>query len=667
MEDLTNHWCSLSLSDREGQGLCLKSDQAITEHGILARFLTKRPLNIDAIANTFTPLWRSKSGFKVKLLGNHLVLFSFASVNEVDRILSLEPWSFDKHIMVLLRYNKDISVKESELTKVPFWVQVFDIPLRFRNKVIAEQICDPVGDILKHNETEEWDGGSFIRVRALIDISHPLCRGRLITLEDGKDHWVSFKYERLPNLCYWCGCLTQNDKDCETWIESEGNLNSMNQQFGAWLRAPPFSATRKKVISVPGFFAKKKSSSSSYTSSNSTIRPPSDHQHDERELQSVTDHTPSNGTDVTSDNHRASGACVGGRSTQSINEGIKDVPPIQFKLNDDFEKLIQNLDNEIKRFDGATDSLDNSENLRPISTKATPATAGPQLGPNFESSNLQNLEPTPQCDPAKMDHDQVRIKAQAEGKWLRIQRPTHLKEIQNFEVNLGKRCPPNKLVPPNPPKRRALGSVVYDENCPPTAEAAFRELEVVTRAQDPSALFLAETWAEEARLKKLCGELRFDHCWVGPSAGKTGCLVLLWKNSVKIEVVSSSPNHIDAIIGDVSAVQWRFTGIYGHADPSKKHETWSLIRGLHRKFSLPWLCAGDFNEILWSHEKLGLGPRKEGVMRDFRDTLDECGLMDLGFVGDKFTWRGKRAAGLVLERLDRAVADNRWFALNPGT
>ena len=55
MEDLTKHWSSLSLSDREGPGLCLKSEQAITEYGIVARFLTKCPLNIDAIATTFTP------------------------------------------------------------------------------------------------------------------------------------------------------------------------------------------------------------------------------------------------------------------------------------------------------------------------------------------------------------------------------------------------------------------------------------------------------------------------------------------------------------------------------------------------------------------------------------------------------------------------------------
>ena len=91
MEDLTKHWSSLSLSEIEGPGLCLRSDQATTEHGIVARFLTKRPLNIEAIANTFTPLWRSKSGFKVKNIGDHVVLFSFDNKSDVDRILSAEP------------------------------------------------------------------------------------------------------------------------------------------------------------------------------------------------------------------------------------------------------------------------------------------------------------------------------------------------------------------------------------------------------------------------------------------------------------------------------------------------------------------------------------------------------------------------------------------------
>ncbi|KAK9992081.1 hypothetical protein SO802_027066 [Lithocarpus litseifolius] len=193
------------------------------------------------------------------------------------------------------------------------------------------------------------------------------------------------------------------------------------------------------------------------------------------------------------------------------------------------------------------------------------------------------------------------------------------------------------------------------------------ELESFIRAQDPSALFLAETWAGKARLISLCLELGFDQYWVTQQVNRLGCLALFWKKSLKIEVTSSSPNHIDAVVGDSLENKWRLTGIYGFADQAKKSDTWALLRQLHASSSLPWLCAGDFNEILWSHEKCGLGPRSETPMQAFREVLDETGLKDLGYVGKKFTWKGRRQSGFVLERLDRAVANNQWFSQNPGT
>ena len=114
--------------------------------------------------------------------------------------------------------------------------------------------------MIKQSDSKVYDGGNFIRVKVSIDITMPLCRGRIIKLKDDKQVWVSFKYERLPNICYWCGRLTHNDKDCEIWIESEGTLRNDQKEFGPCLRAPPFLVFRKNTIVVPGYYSTRKMS-----------------------------------------------------------------------------------------------------------------------------------------------------------------------------------------------------------------------------------------------------------------------------------------------------------------------------------------------------------------------------------------------------------------------
>ena len=71
---------------------------------------------------------------------------------------------------------------------------------------------------------------------------------------NGKQIWISFKYERLPNLCYWCGRLIHEDKDYEIWIDSEGTLKPKDRQFGLGLRAPAFISTRKTRLTMSGFY-----------------------------------------------------------------------------------------------------------------------------------------------------------------------------------------------------------------------------------------------------------------------------------------------------------------------------------------------------------------------------------------------------------------------------
>ena len=46
-----------------------------------------------------------------------------------------------------------------------------------------------------------------MQVKVLVDIFCPLCRGRKVNFEDDLEGWVSFQYERLPNICFSCGML----------------------------------------------------------------------------------------------------------------------------------------------------------------------------------------------------------------------------------------------------------------------------------------------------------------------------------------------------------------------------------------------------------------------------------------------------------------------------
>ena len=110
-----------------------------------------------------------------------------------------------------------------------------NIPIGYRNKSVAEDICEAIGWVDRSTGDTECEGGSYIRVRVTLDVFQLLCRGRVVTFEDGGKIWINFRYERLPNICYWCGCFEHDDRDCDLWIQSKGTLRQEEQQFGSWI------------------------------------------------------------------------------------------------------------------------------------------------------------------------------------------------------------------------------------------------------------------------------------------------------------------------------------------------------------------------------------------------------------------------------------------------
>jgi exonuclease III len=189
------------------------------------------------------------------------------------------------------------------------------------------------------------------------------------------------------------------------------------------------------------------------------------------------------------------------------------------------------------------------------------------------------------------------------------------------------------------------------------------------KREDPDVLFVSETKMEQDKLEWFRWKLEMPHMMVKNCEGRSGGLVLFWKREVNLKVIGfMSRYHIDTEITEPDGFVWRFTGIYGDPRTDGKENTWRLMRTLRHQNNKPWLCGGDFNEILHPWEKEGGVPRPQACMDRFKETLELCELDDLRFVGDAFTWRNNNhdANKYIRERLDRAVATQSWRDRFPG-
>lgn len=144
-------------------------------------------------------------------------------------------------------------------------------------------------------------------------------------------------------------------------------------------------------------------------------------------------------------------------------------------------------------------------------------------------------------------------------------------------------------------------------------------------------------------------------------------MALLWKHEGGVVVIGSCRNYIDFEVMHEQIGKWRYTGYYGFPERDKRHEVWNMIKQLAGVSSLPWCIISDFNDLMADDEKKGRVRHPRVLLRGFSDTIMDCGLIDLGFTGEKFIWeRSRGKENWVQERLDRGFATSDWCDVFPG-
>ncbi|XP_073019426.1 uncharacterized protein [Primulina eburnea] len=155
--------------------------------------------------------------------------------------------------------------------------------------------------------------------------------------------------------------------------------------------------------------------------------------------------------------------------------------------------------------------------------------------------------------------------------------------------------------------------------------------------------------------------LGFETCFAVDRLGRSGGIGVLWRKYVDFTIVNYSRNHVDLIASDEEHGEWRCTGYYAFPERHRRRESWNFIRSLAAQSSLPWLCIGDYNDMLSTEDKRGRVTHPQWLIFGFREAIDDCNLTDIPLNGHQFTWeRSRGSENFVEERIDQVMGTPTW-------
>ena len=254
--NLLEKWRKFSLTEDEAPGLEVEADamgnsMALGSNYLLGRLITDRLFNREAFKSSMLRLWGVTRGITVKDIGENLFVFQFTQAAERNRVLKGSPWLFDNYLLALTEFDGSCPASHIQFNRCYFWVQIHRVPLYYMTKETDERVGGTLGNVVSVDVPEHGVGwGPFLRVRLSLDITKPILRGHLVTFHAVGQLWISFKYERLPWICFHCGVIGHLERDCDAPARSSGGtmVGDEVKQYGAWLRAAEPMKRRRAVV-----------------------------------------------------------------------------------------------------------------------------------------------------------------------------------------------------------------------------------------------------------------------------------------------------------------------------------------------------------------------------------------------------------------------------------
>ncbi|KAH1265639.1 hypothetical protein GmHk_01G001310 [Glycine max] len=145
------------------------------------------------------------------------LVFKFESEDDLNQVLSAGPYFIFQRPLLLKVMPAFFDFGNEELSKIPVWVKLRNLPLELWNPQALGKILSKIGSPIRSDHLTASKGSiSFARALVEVDASLELIDEVRFRLPTGKTFVQKIEYENRPSFCTHCKMIGHRLTNCKT-------------------------------------------------------------------------------------------------------------------------------------------------------------------------------------------------------------------------------------------------------------------------------------------------------------------------------------------------------------------------------------------------------------------------------------------------------------------